>query len=143
MEGIITLKYSRKNLDKMKFWRKCEASKVVDYQKREENIDKFVNITKGVVSFAGTAATVALSVCPLDGPFGEIATVAATPALVQAVESSRGLLKGMFVNKDSNQIQAAMTDLQSNVKNITIPDRNIAKTVSVNDLDLANNTMVR
>ena len=135
MEGVITIKDSRENLNQMQEWRRKEASKIIKNQKTENTIDTVVDVTKSVVSFAGTVATIAMTICPLDGPAGELAVMAATPTLVQAVESSRNLLKGIFVNRDFKQIQAAMSDIQSNVKNITIPDRNMAQTVRQNSFE--------
>ena len=145
MEGIITVQDSRENLNQMKQWRAKEATKIAKNQKVENTIDNIVDVAKSVVSFAGTAATVALTVCQVDGPFGEALAVAATPGLVQAVESSRTLLKGIFVNKDVNQIRASMSDVVGNVKNISIPDKNMAQTVQVigsnakNDSNVYNN----
>lgn len=133
MEGIITVKENRETYDAMKEWRKNEALKMTKNEKTENKIDQIVDITKSVVGVVGSVVTIALTICPLDGPAGEIAFGAATAAAVQAVESSRNLLKGIFVNKDPGQIAAAIADLQQNVKDITIADRNTAKTSKYED----------
>ena len=103
MEGIITVQDSRENYNKMQEWRAKEAATISKNQQLENKIDNVIDGVKSVVTFAGTAATIALAVCPVDGPVGETLTALATPALVSAVEASRGLLKGLLVNHDLNQ----------------------------------------
>ena len=146
MEGVITVDASREELERLKAWRREQAKKVVNKSAAETIIDKVIDVTKCVVGVAGTVATVALAICPLDGPAGEIATMAATPALVGAVESGRNLLKGLFVEKDPNQISSALADLNGNVKNISIKDVNLLKTKKVtqvaNDKPINNNQSI-
>ena len=134
MEGVITVDASREELERLKAWRAEQAKKVVNKSNAETIIDKVVDVTKCVVGVAGTIATVVLAICPLDGPAGEIATIAATPSLVAAVESSRNLLKGIFVEKSPEQITAAMADLKGNVKDISIRDVNLLKTKKVTEV---------
>ena len=126
MEGVITISDSRENLERMKEWRRKEATKVIN----QNNTENIIDITKSVVSVAGAVATVVMTICPFDGPLGETATILATPALVQAVESSRNLLKGIFVNKDRTQITAAIADLKQNVQEISVIDKNLVKTTA-------------
>ena len=95
-------------------------------QKKEKIIDTAVDVTKFAVNVAGTALTVAATVCPVDGPAGEMAIAAATPALAKAVENCRPLLKGA-VNKDMSQVNAAMADLNGNVQNFVMKDANLVK----------------
>ena len=130
MEGVITISDSRENLERMKEWRRKEATKVINQNNTENIIDNVIDITKSVVSVAGAVATVVMTICPFDGPLGETATILATPALVQAVESSRNLLKGIFVNKDRTQITAAIADLKQNVQEISVIDKNLVKTTA-------------
>ena len=130
LEGIITIQDTRENLDKMKEWRSREASKIINQNNTEIIIDNIVDVTKSVVSFAGTVATVVMAICPFDGPAGEIATMLATPALVNAVEAGRGLLKGVFVSHDREQITASIADLRGNVKEISAIDKNMVRNVS-------------
>lgn len=133
MEGIITVDASREEVERLKAWRAEQAKKVASKSNTETVIDRVIDITKCVVGFAGAVATVVLAVCPLDGPAGEIAAAAATPGLVAAVESGRGLLKGIFVEKNPEQINAALADLQGHVKDISIKDVNLLKTKKVSD----------
>lgn len=126
MEGIITIKDTKENLEKLKQWQKDKIKQITNNP--EKSIDKAVDVTKSVVTFAGTTATVVLAVCPLDGPVGEIATMLATPALVKAVESSRDVLKSIFVTKDRNQITASIADLKGNIKDISVIDKNMVQT---------------
>jgi hypothetical protein len=133
MEGIITVDASREEVERLKAWRAEQAKKVANKSNAETIIDRVFDITKCVVEFAGTVATIALTICPLDGPAGEIAMVAATPGLVAAVESGRKLVKGVFVEKDTEQISAALADIKGNVKDISIKDINLLKTKKVSD----------
>jgi hypothetical protein len=133
MEGIITVDASREEVARLKEWRAEEAKKVANKSNTETVIDRVIDITKCVVGFAGTVATVVLAICPLDGPAGEIAAIAATPGLMAAVESGRDLLKGIFVEKNPEQINAALADIKGNVKDISIKDVNLLKTKKVSD----------
>ena len=139
MEGVITIQDSREHLTEMQQWRLNEAMKVNKNLKAEKTIDTIVDVAKTVVSVAGTVATVAMMICPLDGPAGELATMAATPGLVNAVESSRTLLKGIFVTKNTDEIRAAISDVAQNVKNISIKDRNLVQNQPVNMNNLTEN----
>ena len=131
MEGVITVQASRDEVERLKAWKKEQVKEVTQKSGTEKVIDSAVDVAKCVVMFAGAVATVALMICPADGPFGEIACMAAQPALLKAVESCRGVLKGMFVDKNTEQITAAMADLSGNVKDISIKDTNLIKTKSV------------
>lgn len=128
MEGVITVQETRSDVDALKDWRNKEAQRIIQQNNTEKIIDKVAEVTKTVVGIAGTVATVILSVCPVDGPFGELATVLATPALIKAVDAGKDLLKGIFVKKDTNQINAAMASLSGDIKDITIADKDYVKT---------------
>ena len=133
MEGVITVEATREELDRLKEWRAEQAKKVANKSSAESVIDTVIDVTKCVVGFAGAVATVVLAICPLDGPAGEIATIAATPSLVAAVESGRSLLKGLIVEKNPEQISAALADIKGNVKDISIKDINLLKTKKISD----------
>jgi hypothetical protein len=63
----------------------------------EEKIDKDAKRTKKFVKFAGSVATVVLLFCPADGPFGEIATLFATPAFCALVDAAAELKKKTLI----------------------------------------------
>ena len=131
MEGVITIQDSRSNVDALKSWRAKEVATLSRSAKNENKIDNAVNITKSIVSIAGTIATIVMSLCPVDGPVGDTLTVLAKPQLVGAVEASRGLLKGAIVNNDIKQVKASLADVMGNVKEISVKDWNIVQTVGV------------
>ena len=49
--------------------------------------------------------------------------------ILTTIEAARGALESIFVSKDSKQITAALVDFSGNVRNITIPDKNVVTTV--------------
>ena len=63
------------------------------------------------------------------GHADDLAVILAQPAILNAIESARGVLKSVFVSKDNGKINAALVDFSGNVKNITIKDKNIVETV--------------
>ncbi|MGM9877581.1 MAG: hypothetical protein ACI33S_02925 [Bacilli bacterium] len=64
----------------------------------EEKIDKQTKATKTAVKVAGTIATIVLMVCPADGPFGEIATLLATPAFCKLAEIAAEIKKKTLIS---------------------------------------------
>lgn len=64
----------------------------------EEKIDKQTKNTKTAIKVAGTIATIALTICPADGPFGEIATLLATPAFCKLVEVAAEIKKKVLIS---------------------------------------------
>lgn len=76
----------------------------------EKKIDNIINKTKGVVLIGGVAATVVLAIVPVDGPFGEFATLLATPFFVKQVEKLREPLKTLFLKEDGTKIPVANFD---------------------------------
>ena len=63
----------------------------------EEKIDKQAKITKKFVKFAGSVATVALIFYPADGPFGELASLFATPAFCALVDVCADIKKKALI----------------------------------------------
>ena len=134
MAGIITIKESRHHVAAMKAWGAKMWAAISNSLNSEEKVDYAVNTTKSIISIAGTIATIIMTICPVDGPIGEILIALATPQLVKAVDASRGVLKGA-VNSNPQQVTAALADVLGNVKEIFIRGKGIAK--AVNDKDLA------
>lgn len=66
-------------------------------QELEEKIEQDAERTKNLIRVAGTAATVALIFIPADGPFGEMATLLATPALCGLVDVCADLKKKALI----------------------------------------------
>ena len=128
MEGIITIKDTRENLNAMQQYRKYEAEKVIKSVNGESIIDTIIDGIKTIVSIAGMVLTVITKFFP--GHVDDIAVILAQPAILNAIESARGVLKSVFISKDNGQINAALVDLQGNVRDISIKDTNLAKTVN-------------
>ncbi len=85
---------------KMEDIRKLYNEKVVDSgesERIEKRIDFEAKATKVVIGVAGTVATVALAVCPADGPFGEICTALATPGLCALVDLGAEMRKRALI----------------------------------------------
>ena len=78
-------------------------------------------------SIAGMVLTVITKFFP--GHVDDLAVILAQPAILNAVESARGVLKSIFISKDNGQINAALVDFKGNVQDISIKDSNLAETV--------------
>lgn len=127
MEGVITVKDTRENLTAMQQYRKFEAEKIAKSLNGERIIDAIMDGLKFIVSVAGMVLTVVTKFFP--GKADDLAVILAQPAILNAIEAARGALKGIFVSKDNNQINAALVDFSGNVKNISIKDTNLVKTI--------------
>ena len=127
MEGIITIKDSRENLNAMQQYRKYEAEKIAKSVNGEGIIDAIIDGLKLIVSVAGMVITVITKFFP--GHVDDIAVILAQPAILNAIESARGVLKSVFISKDHGEIKAALVDFSGNVKDITIKDTNLVETV--------------
>ena len=102
--NIIKLNESRdfveKAKEKMENIRQFYKEMMIDTgksQELEEQIEKEAEATKKMVRVAGTIATVALIFVPADGPFGEIATLFATPALCALVDVCADIRKKAII----------------------------------------------
>lgn len=127
MEGIITVKDTRENLNAMQQYRKYEAEKIAKSVTGEGIIDTIIDGLKFIVTVAGMVLTVVTKFFP--GHADDLAVILAQPAILNAIESARGVLKSVFVSKDNGNISAALVDFAGNVKNITIKDTNLVETV--------------
>ena len=127
MEGIITVKDTRENLNAMQQYRKYEAEKIVKSVTGEGIIDTIIDGLKFIVTVAGMVLTVITKFFP--GHVDDLAVILAQPAILNAIESARGVLKSVFVSKNNGEISAALVDFAGNVKDITIKDTNLVDTV--------------
>ena len=127
MEGIITIQDSRENLTAMQQYRKYEAEKIVKSVTGEGIIDAIMDGLKFIVTVAGMVLTVITKFFP--GKADDLAVILAQPAILNAIESARNVLKSVFVSRDNGKITAALVDFAGNVKDISIKDTNLANTV--------------
>lgn len=127
MEGIITVKDTRENLNAMQQYRKYEAEKIAKSVNGEGIIDAIIDGLKFIVSVAGMVLTVITKFFP--GHVDDIAVILAQPAILKAIESARGVLKSVFISKDNGEIRAALVDFSGNVKDISIKDTNLVETI--------------
>ena len=68
-------------------------------QKIEAKIDEKAKKKKKIIKVVGGVATVALVFIPADGPFGELCTVLATPALCALVDVSADIKKKALITE--------------------------------------------
>ena len=127
MEGIVTIKDTRENLNAMQQYRKYEAEKIRKSVNGEGIIDTIIDGLKFIVSVAGMVLTVITKFFPCHAD--DLAVILAQPAILNAIESARGVLKSVFISKDNGKINAALVDFAGNVKDITIKDTNLVDTV--------------
>ena len=127
MQGVVTIKDTRENLNAMQQYRKYEAEKIAKSVTGENIIDTIIDGIKSIVTVAGMVLTVITKFFP--GKADDLAVILAQPAILNAIESARGVLKSVFISKDSGQISAALVDFSGNVKDITIKDTNLVDTV--------------
>ena len=126
MEGVITVKDSRQNLEAMQKWRN-EATKTVQQENLKNGFQNVANIALDVAKIGtlavGSVATVvaALSPAPVLSPV----IAKASMALAGAVEGSKQLLNGVSREEGLQQITASLSDLRGSVKDVSIRDRNI------------------
>lgn len=94
---MIGVAVSRNEKDKMKnyFQSKIDYVASDDFEKK---FDAGIDFAKATVAVLGTTATIVLTICPFDGPVGEVAAALATPGLVAAVDTLGEELKGMYKN---------------------------------------------
>lgn len=99
-ENVIMLEEKRSFVDKakqkMEDIRTSYKEKFVDTgkaQKLEEDIEKRAKMKKKTIKILGRFATIALALCPADGPFGEICAALATPGLCALVDIAAEIQK--------------------------------------------------
>lgn len=91
--GVIVVPEKQSIIQRFK---KYYKEKIIDTGKSEnfeKTVDKVATGVKTAVKVAGTIATVILVICPADGPFGEVCTVLATPALCALVDKVADMAK--------------------------------------------------
>ena len=96
-EGIVLKPEKRENISKIKSWYK---EKMIDTGKAkdlEKKIDNEAKIAKTAIGVIGAVATVILMICPVDGPFGEVCSALATPALIGLVSLAADLKKKALI----------------------------------------------
>ena len=124
MEGIITIKDSRKQLNDFKEWRN-EAIKTVNREKTRYTAMEVCDVARLVVTGVGAVATVVTALSP--APF--LAPIVAKSAAALAA----GLTVGKFsithtTEKEKvKKIEARLTDLEGNSKDISIDDVNMLR----------------
>lgn len=103
-ENIIMVEEKRsfinKAKEKMEQFRNLYKEKMIDTgksQKLEQKIENQAKNTKKAIKIVGSLATIALMFCPADGPFGEIATLLATPGLCALVDVAADIKKKSLI----------------------------------------------
>lgn len=128
MQGTIAISEPRSVKENFKKWYQAKVIDSGKGAKFEEMIDKKIKLETKVIKVAGITATVILTFCPLDGPFGEIAAALATPALVKLVEARGEIMKKAIVG-NKRKIEADYLGVDGSSKKVEIPDGNIVKNV--------------
>lgn len=93
-------KYMQKNKQKLDDFRNNYKKDFVDTGKSQElerKIDQRAKMAKKTIKAVGTLATVILMFIPADGPFGELCTALATPALCSLVSLATDIQKKMLI----------------------------------------------
>lgn len=128
MNGTLVVEEKRSIIDRFKNWYKTKVIDTGLSAKAEEFVDFATKIEKGFISVVGTVATVALMFCPADGPFGEICSALATPALVKLADlkgkamkkilvGGKRKLEGTFIGEDghSEKVEVPEIDIKTAV----------------------------
>lgn len=127
--NIICTLEDREILEQMKQAKIKKLREIETLKKKSDAIDAGCEIAKGVVTVAGAVLTVVMTVCPLDGPAGEVATILGSAALIKAIDSSKNLLKATLVDKDMEEISSALIDISGNIKEIKVKDADLVQNV--------------
>ena len=127
--------------------------KVVDSgasDKMDKAIDTITKVEQVGIGLVGGVATVALAICPADGPVGEVCGVLATPALIGLVQGKAEIekkayhtVKGLFekkvmeVDREEDNVVVyndqgeVMTDVMNMVNNVELLEKQLPKTKGV------------
>lgn len=97
VDGTIVVEENRSVIDSFRFLYKEKVIDTGKAQEFEENLDKGIEIAKNVIYIAGGVATVALALCPADGPVGEAIAMIATPLLAKVAEGAFTLVKDAVI----------------------------------------------
>ncbi len=107
--------------NKMNDIRDTYKEKMIDTglsQKLEEEIDKHAKRQKTAIKVAGTVATIALIFVPADGPFGELATFFATPALCALTDVCADLKKKALIT-GKRSFEKSVLKIDGSNENVT------------------------
>lgn len=156
--NLIVVPEERQEIKEVKKGMKKKKNKLQEkYQEKvvdtgaSDKIDKAIDTVTGVEKFAigalGTVATVALAICPADGPVGEICTAVATPGVIQLAElkadiekklvhSAKGLFekKVMQVDKENDNVVVyndqgeVMNDFMNVMNNVQVVEKQLSRT---------------
>lgn len=97
VDGTIVVDENRSVIDSFRFLYKEKVIDTGKAQEFEENLDKGIEIAKNVIYIAGGVVTVALALCPADGPVGEAIAMIATPLLAKVAEGAFTLVKDAVI----------------------------------------------
>lgn len=97
VDGTIVVEENRSVIDGFRFLYKEKVIDTGKAQEFEENLDKGIEIAKNVIYIAGGVVTVALALCPADGPVGEAIAMIATPLLAKVAEGAFTLVKDAVI----------------------------------------------
>lgn len=92
--------FIEKSKEKMEILRQKYKEKFVDTGKSvaiENTTDDAVKAIQAAVGVVGGIATVVMTLCPVDGPVGEIVTALATPALMALVPVALKVREKVFI----------------------------------------------
>ena len=159
--NVIVVPEERQEIKEVKKGMKKKKNKIQEkYQEKvvdsgaSDKIDKFIDTKAKVEQVAigaiGTVATVALAICPADGPFGEACSILATPALIGLVKVTSEVekkalhtVKGAFekkvmeVDREEDNVVVyndqgeVMTDVMNMVNNVELLEKQLPKTKGV------------
>ena len=124
MEGVLTVKETRENVQSMEKWRN-DAAKEVAAQNNVGVLNTVIDITKITCMVVGAVATVVA---------GVVATPAASPVVAKAafavsgaLDGARMLLNGQSRDEGMQKISAALTNINGETKDVSVKDNDIAK----------------
>lgn len=128
MEGTIVIQEPRSVIDKFAAWYREKLIETGKSANFEERVDKTVDVVTKVVYSVGTVATVVLGICPLDGPFGEIIAIAATPLLAKLVEQGGKIFKKVVIGEvKRNLIEGHIVGQDGSSKAVVLPDGDVVE----------------
>lgn len=128
MNGTLVVEEERIIIDNLKNWYK---EKIIDTgisAKFEDAVNIWSKIDAGIVAVAGTVATIALTICPLDGPLGEICSALATPGLTALANIKGKVVKNAVVGV-KRKIEGTFIGETGQSEKIEIPELDI-KTIA-------------
>lgn len=124
--GMIIVPEKQNVIQRFKEYYKKNIIDTGKSEKFEKTVDKVAKGVKTAVKVVGTVATVILVLCPADGPFGELCTALATPALCALVDKIADMAKKTTISAKRDMEKAmgyeglGQTDIEgySNLKDV-------------------------